>query len=88
MRRGTAVSPSMSAAAASSASSLRLLSMTLAPLSASRLAMAFPMPFDAPVTRATFPSRVISMAAHRTSTPPAAVPCGHSTVNSLAMPCL
>ena len=36
-------------------------SITFAPLAAKAAAMARPMPFDAPVTSATFPSRRISM---------------------------
>src|SRR6056297_787530 len=56
-----AVSPSMPAAASSSASCLRDDSITAAPASASVAAMARPMPFDAPVTSATFPSRLTSM---------------------------
>src|SRR5258706_1668116 len=57
----TAVSPSISAAAISSRSCLRELSMTLAPASANDPAMARPIPFDAPVTSATLPSSEICM---------------------------
>ena len=57
----TAVSPLISAAAASSWSCLRDDSITFAPAAANEAAMAFPMPFEAPVTSATFPSSEISM---------------------------
>src|SRR3954447_26126889 len=51
-----ATSPCMSAAAFSRASALRDVSITEAPASANAAAMALPMPRDAPVTSATFPS--------------------------------
>ena len=49
-----ATSPSMAAAASSSASCLRDDSITRAPDAANADAIARPMPFDAPVTSATF----------------------------------
>src|SRR4051794_2376166 len=61
-----ATSPLMSAAAASSWGALRDEIMTDAPASAIADAMALPIPFDPPVTRATFPSRRSSMARHPT----------------------
>src|SRR5437762_1406020 len=57
----TATSPPMSAAAISNPSILRAVSITLAPASTNPATMAFPMPFEAPVTRATLPSSRISM---------------------------
>ncbi len=57
----TSVSPPISDAAARSASILRETSITLAPDDASVAAIALPIPFDAPVTNATLPSRRISM---------------------------
>ncbi len=51
-----ATSPSMPAAAASSASGLRDDNMTRAPLAASSVAIASPMPRDEPVMSATWPS--------------------------------
>src|SRR6056297_721231 len=63
----TSTSPVISAAAASSWSCLRLFSITFAPEAASDAAIALPIPFDAPVTSATFPSSEISMAADATS---------------------
>ena len=59
----TAISPSIPAAASSSASCLREESITCAPDSAKTSAMARPIPLEAPVTSATFPSRRSSMAA-------------------------
>ena len=53
----------MSAAVASRSSSLRDESMTGAPLVASAVAMAAPIPREAPVTSATLPSSRISMVA-------------------------
>jgi len=58
------VSPSIPAAAAWSWSSLREVSITFAPDATIVAAMARPMPFDAPVTRATLPFSEISMGAH------------------------
>jgi hypothetical protein len=51
----------MSSAASSSASCLRDDIITAAPAPANAVAMALPMPRLAPVTRATFPSRLICM---------------------------
>ena len=52
----------MPAAACSSWSSFRELSITDAPASAIPAAIARPIPFDAPVTSATLPSNVTCMA--------------------------
>src|SRR3954467_12448497 len=57
----TATPPPMSAAAICKPSILREVIMTLAPASTNPAAMAFPMPFEAPVTSATLPSSRISM---------------------------
>ena len=79
----TAVCPPavpMSSAAASSASCLRDDSITSAPAPARAVAIALPIPRLAPVTRATFPSRLICIrrkltaAAPGGETAPAAVP--------------
>ena len=59
----TATSPCIPAAAASSASCLREDSITRAPDAAISAAIARPIPFDAPVTSATFPSSRSSMSA-------------------------
>ena len=60
----SATSPSMPAAASSRASCLRDESITFAPDAARVAAMARPMPFEAPVTSATRPSRSICMRAN------------------------
>jgi hypothetical protein len=52
----TATSPGIVAAAASSPSSLRLDSITCAPAAAYAVAIALPIPFEAPVMSATLPS--------------------------------
>src|SRR5438132_13852643 len=69
----TSTSPSISAAAFSSCSCFRDDNITLAPDSAIALAIANPIPFDAPVTSAVSPSSRSSMAADsrpgRDSTP-------------------
>ena len=57
----TALSPPISAAAASSASCLRDDSITDAPAAAYAAAMALPIPRHAPVTSATLPSSLICM---------------------------
>ena len=57
--------PVISDAANSSWSSLRDDSITLAPAAAYEAAIARPIPFEAPVTSATFPSSEICMGAHR-----------------------
>ena len=54
----------ISAAHASRASTLRDESITAAPLAASVAAIALPMPRDAPVTSATFPSTRMSIDEH------------------------
>ncbi len=59
----TATSPCIPAAAASSASCLRDDSITRAPDAAISAAIARPIPLDAPVTSATFPSSRSSMSA-------------------------
>src|SRR4051812_17861528 len=59
----TSLSLPMPAFTASSASCLRDDSITCAPAFANVSAIARPMPFDAPVTSATFPSSEISTAA-------------------------
>src|SRR5262245_38244951 len=56
-----ATSPSIVDAASSSASCLRDDNITAAPLAARDAAAARPIPRDAPVTRATFPSNLSSI---------------------------
>jgi hypothetical protein len=55
------VSPSISFAAARSASSLREVNITCAPASTNDFAIALPMPREAPVTNAVLPRSEISM---------------------------
>ena len=59
--------PAISAAAASSWSALRDMSITRAPLADSVAAIALPMPFEAPVTSATLPSNLMSMGGDSTA---------------------
>src|SRR3954451_20904239 len=81
----TAVSPPISAAAASRPSILRDESITLAPDSTKPAAMALPIPREPPVTRATLPSSRISMEAARYWLPCRhGQPSGSVVVNRLA----